>query len=122
MPKVAFPFFTIMFLTAGIAHFIFPKIFVEAMPPYLPFPYFLNLLVGFLEITLALSFWTKYRKLGVYISILLLAVFWVVIHIWHIQIGQFPSFPETPLYVLWLRLLAQIALIYWFWRVRNVSR
>lgn len=108
-----------MFFVAGLAHFIFPQIFVEAMPTYLPYPFISNLLVGVLEISLAIGFWTKYRKLAVYTSIFLLSIFLLVIHVWHVQIGQFPSFPQTPVYVLWLRLFAQIALIYWFWKMRN---
>lgn len=119
MQKIAFPFFTAMFLVAGIAHFIFPQIFVEAMPPYLPFPFFLNTLVGIIEIFLALSFWTKYRKLGVYFSIFILFTFLFLIHIWHVQIGKFPSFPETAIQILWIRVFAQLGLIYWFWKVRN---
>ncbi|OJJ15149.1 hypothetical protein BKI52_39475 [marine bacterium AO1-C] len=110
-----------MFATAGIAHFVFPTIFLKAMPPLFPakLATFLNLLVGAIEIGLAISFWTKFRQVGVYVSIFLLVIFLVLIHSWHLLIGRFPGFPEVSQAVLWLRVAAQLFLIYWFWLVRN---
>lgn len=121
MKKIAFPFFTSMFLVAGVAHFIVPAIFVKAMPPlFAPsLAAFLNILVGIIEIALAIGFWTKYRQVAVYLAMLMLASFLVLIHSWHLYIGEFPGFPEVSPVILWLRLIAQFILIYWFWLVRN---
>lgn len=121
MKKIAFPFFTLMFATAGIAHFVFPAVFLKAMPPLFPaqLAVVLNVLVGALEIALAVSFWTKFRQIGVYVSIFMLINFLVFIHIWHLMIGKFPGFPQVSQVVLWLRLIAQLILIYWFWLVRK---
>lgn len=119
MKKIAFPFFTVMFLSAGIAHFLVPGVFLKAMPPIFPFPFFINILVGILEIALAISFWTKFRKIGVYAAIGLLMVFQIFVHSYHLMIGEFPGFPEVNISILWLRVFAQFGLIYWFWAVRN---
>ncbi|HAS47638.1 MAG TPA: hypothetical protein DCS93_44585 [Microscillaceae bacterium] len=121
MKKIAFPFFTVMFATAGLAHFIIPSVFVKAMPPLFPptLAAFLNLLVGAIEIALAIGFWTRFRQLAVYISFFLLVSFLVFVHTWHLLIGKFPGFPEVGAVVLWLRFVAQLILIYWFWLVRN---
>jgi len=40
----------IAFIIAGIAHFRNPQIFVEIVPPFLPFPLFLVYLTGAMEI------------------------------------------------------------------------
>ena len=40
----------IAFIIAGIAHFKNPQIFVEIVPPFLPFPLFLVYLTGVMEI------------------------------------------------------------------------
>lgn len=119
MKKTGLIFFTSIFGVAGLAHFILPNPFISAMPPFLPFPKFLNILVGIIELLLAIGFWTKYRKKVIDISILMLSIFLVLIHAWHIQIGKFPTFPDTPLYILWIRFFAQFGLIYWLWKMKD---
>lgn len=117
--QLSFLFFSLLFGIAGIAHIVMPSFFIEAMPPILPLPAFLNLVVAGIEILLALSFWTKYRRLGIDVAMLLLLIFFFTIHVWHVQVGEFPSLPGTPTWVLWLRLVLQLGLIYWLWRLRK---
>lgn len=107
-------FYTALFLIAGVAHFATPDFFLKAMPPYFPYPLLLNYVVGLLEIGIAIGFWTQYRQMSVWIGILLLIAFFSV-HIWHIQVGKFPSLPTVSIQILWLRIFIQFLLIGGLW-------
>jgi uncharacterized membrane protein len=114
MKKLLPLFYTALFGVAGVAHFATPDFFLQAMPPFLPFPVALNYIVGALEIGLAIGFWTKYCTQTCWIAFLLLGAF-LSVHIWHIQIGKFPSLPALPAYVLWIRVFIQFGLMAGLW-------
>jgi uncharacterized membrane protein len=63
------------FVFAGINHFVNPHFYYPLIPDYLPFPIFINLASGLLEIALGLALFTKsYRRisaLGIFILLLL---------------------------------------------------
>ena len=76
--KNFWPIFTgIIFIIAGINHFIMPGFYLEIMPPYLPFPIILIYASGLAEIICGTLLIPKQsRKLGAWLTILLLiAVF-----------------------------------------------
>ncbi|TKB96202.1 DoxX family protein [Pedobacter cryophilus] len=70
-------FIGIMFLLAGINHFVMPGFYLQIMPPYLPFPMALIYLSGLAEIICGALFIPKQsRRMGAWLIILLLiAVF-----------------------------------------------
>ena len=70
-------FIGIIFILAGINHFVMPNFYLQIMPPYLPFPMALIYLSGLAEIVCGSLFIPKQtRSLGAWLTILLLiAVF-----------------------------------------------
>jgi len=104
----------ILFIVAGLYHFINPAFYLRIMPPYLPWHLFLVYLSGFFEIALGLLLlipkFTRPAAWG--LIALLIAVFPANIHM-----ATNPQlYPDFPAVALWLRLSLQFALIAWaYW-------
>ncbi len=101
----------ILFFIAGIGHFVKPEIYLQIMPPYLPFPILLIYISGFCEsiFGLMLCFHKTSRIASWLIIALLIAIFPANIHMaLHPEI-----FPQIPQIVLWIRLPFQGLLISW---------
>ena len=104
------------YLAAGINHFYNPASYLRIIPAYIPYPAFVNIASGALEIILALLLIpTKTRRYGAYGIILLLIAF-LPVHIDMILHAplQLGSITVTPL-LAWIRLLLQPVLILWAW-------
>ncbi|OAQ40728.1 DoxX family protein [Pedobacter psychrophilus] len=101
----------IVYLIAGINHFVMPQFYMKIMPPYLPFPLTLIYLSGVLEIISGiLLIINKTRKVGAWLIIgLLIAVFPANIQM---SIDQY-QFLRLMFYLSILRLPFQFLLIYW---------
>jgi uncharacterized membrane protein len=103
----------LLFLTAGIAHFVRPQAFVAVMPPYLPWHLELVYLSGAIEIVLAmLLILPRTRRFASWGMMgLLVAVFPA-----HIHAAMNPeTLPIVPTAVIWLRMPFQAVLIAWAW-------
>ena len=50
------------FVVAGINHFLNPIFYDRIVPDFIPFPRFVHLLTGVVEIVLPLFFFTRFRK------------------------------------------------------------
>ncbi|MDO9183593.1 MAG: hypothetical protein Q7U04_14360 [Bacteriovorax sp.] len=102
----------LIYIVAGINHFIKPEFYKQLMPSYLPFHYELIALSGGIEILLGIgllfSKTTSWSAWG--IIVLLIAVFPANIYMWtnHIQIDGHP----TPILFHYIRLPMQFLLIY----------
>jgi uncharacterized membrane protein len=101
----------IIYILAGINHFVMPQFYMRIMPPYLPYPLALIYLSGLVEIIsgifLAIN---KTRKVGAWLIIcLLIAVFPANIQM---SIDQFHLL-GLMFYLSLLRLPFQFLLIYW---------
>ena len=105
---------------AGFAHFVFPEIFLPAMPPYLPVHLELIYLTGALELIFAIGiFIRKTRK----ISATLLMLYFIAIlpaHI-HVSINRIEMFGITNKFLLWTRTVFQSFFIYWAWRIKKLN-
>ena len=104
----------IVFVLAGIYHFINPSIYLRIMPPLLPAPLFLIYLSGFLQIVFGalLSVQKFTRRAAWGIIALLLAVFPANIY----MAMNTELFPEVNPILIWLRLPLQFVIIGWaFW-------
>lgn len=105
---------------AGIAHFIFPNIFLPAMPPYIPMHLPIIYLTGGIEIILAIGILNeKYRKT----SALILMGYLIAIlpaHI-HVSINGIEMFGITNKFLLWTRTVLQSVFIYWAYRIKKLS-
>ncbi|MGY6522663.1 MAG: DoxX family protein [Mongoliitalea sp.] len=110
------------FLVGGLNHFINPHFYLPLIPDYLPYPEFLNLVSGFLEIIAGLALVIpKFRKMGAWLVIILMVLF-IPSHVYFIQIGScVENGLCVPEWVAWVRLLViHPLLIYWAWIVKNV--
>lgn len=110
--------FGILFILAGINHFVKTDFYVAIMPPYLPWHLELVYLSGVLEVLLgAMLLVPKFTVLAAWgLIALLIAVFPANVHM-----AMHPElYPSIPAIALWLRLPLQgvlVAWAYWFTRV-----
>ena len=106
--------FAILFIAAGILHFVNPDFFVRIVPPVLPAPLFLVYLSGFFEIALGiLLLIPKFSRFAAFgLIALLIAVFPA-----NIYMALNPqNFAEYNPLALYLRLPIQFLLMAWaFW-------
>lgn len=108
----------ILFILAGLNHFLNPDVYLSIMPPYLPSPLFLVYLSGAFEIlfgTLVLfPKWTKFAAWG--IIFVLVAIFPANLH----MALNAEDFSFIPSILLWLRLPFQAVLIAWaYWHTQK---
>lgn len=96
----------VLFVLAGINHFINPEWYYPLIPPYLPQPYLLNLISGALEVFLGIGLMTvKFRKISA-IGIILLMIAFIPAHIYHIQMdGCVSDQICIPVWAAWIRLV-----------------
>lgn len=106
--------FGILFIFAGLNHFINPDFYLRIMPPVLPFHHFLVQFSGIIEIALGiLLLIPKFSKLAAWgLIALLIAVFPANIYM-AMNTELFPDFNPTLIY---LRLPLQFILIAWAFR------
>jgi len=100
-----------LYLVAGLAHFIFPRIYLRIMPRYLPYPKFLVFLSGMAEMILGLGLCFKVtRSLSAYGIIAMLIVF-LTVHFYMLS-GKKEA-AGIPKWILVLRIPLQFVLMYW---------
>lgn len=101
----------IMYVFAGIMHFIRPKIYMRIMPKYLPFPRFLVFISGVFEILLGIALCLPETKnAAIYGIIAMLSVF-LLVHFYMLK-GEKES-AGIPKWILVLRIPLQLLLMYW---------
>lgn len=106
-----------LFVVAGAAHFIKPGVYLEIMPPYIPYPLAMVLISGAAEIVggLLLCFRRTQRLAAWGLIALLIAVFPANLHM-----ALHPElFPDIPVWSLYARLPLQGVFILWaYWYSR----
>ena len=107
-----------LFIAAGVAHFIKTELYLKVMPPYLPFPNELVLISGAVSVVLGvLLMIERTRRVAAWgIILYLAAIFPVNIHM-ALNPGIFPSIPE---WVTWARLPLQFILIAWAVKIKSL--
>ncbi len=113
MKELALPFMALIYILAGISHFIIPKMYLRIMPPYIPFHKAMVVISGVAEILLGIgllfSLTLEFAAWG--IIVLLIAVFPANIE----QVRSKKARGKLPLWVVILRLPLQFVLIWWAW-------
>lgn len=103
----------VLFVVAGVNHFISPKPYIAIVPPWLPAPGLLVAISGIAEIAGGLGIlWPPTRRLAATgLIVLLIAVFPANIYaaIAGMEIGG----RAVPRWLLWIRLPLQVVLIAW---------
>ena len=110
--------FGVIFILAGINHFLNTNFYLKIMPPYLPWHLFLVYLSGVFEIILgALLLIPKFSRLAAWgLIALLVAVFPANIY----MAMNTELFPEINPMLIWLRLPLQFLLIAWaYWFIKS---
>lgn len=104
----------LIFVLAGVNHFVNPAFYVRIMPPYLPWHRELVYLSGVFEIVLgALLLVPRYSSLAAWGIVAMLVVFTTV----HVHmVANADLFPNVSPALLWGRLALQPVLIAWaYW-------
>lgn len=106
---------SLLYVGAGINHFINPRFYISIMPSFFPAPALLNQLSGVAEIILGIGLlWSATRIWSAYLIIAMLIVFFAV-HIPHLI--DPPKIAKGNYWFLVLRIPLQCILIYWAWKV-----
>ena len=103
----------VLYVAAGINHFVNPDFYLKMMPPYLPWHLALVYISGAAEIVLgALVLFPRFTQLaGWGLIVLLIAVFPA-----NVFMAQNPHlFPDISQTALLIRLPVQMLLIWWAW-------
>lgn len=108
---------SLMYILAGIMHFIKPKAYLRIMPRYLPNHKLLVALSGIAEIALGMSLLSpELRDPAIYVIILMLAIF-LTVHFYMLS-GKKAS-AGIPRWILLLRISLQFGLMYWAYLYLN---
>lgn len=100
-----------LYILAGLNHFRVPRVYLKIMPPYLPQPYFLVGLSGFLEILAGIGlFFIVTKTSALYLIILMLLAF-LLVHVYMLSSKE--AAMNLPQYLLIFRFLLQFVLIWW---------
>lgn len=119
--SVAYPWhlylMAIMYIFAGIMHFVKPKIYLRIMPRYLPNPKNLVFLSGLAEIFLGIGLCFPFSQdIAIYGIILMLAIF-LLVHFY--MLSSEKAAAGIPKWVLLLRIPLQFGLMFWaYWYLR----
>ena len=111
--------FGLMFIAAGVMHFLKPAVYVRIMPPYLPIPLTLVYASGVAEVLLGFFlFVPRVTTLAAWgLIALLIAVFPANLHM-AMNPDKFPDIPTSLLYV---RLPLQVLLIAWAYMLTSIA-
>jgi len=103
----------VMYLVAGILHFIKPRMYERIMPRYLPAHRALVYLSGAAEILLGIGLlFARTRPIAIYGIILMLLVF-LLVHFY--MLSSKKAGAGMPQWALVLRIPLQFFLMYWAW-------
>src|SRR5512145_664142 len=103
----------LLFILAGVNHFLNPGFYLRIMPPWLPWPSALHLIAGFFEFVFGVMLLIpRYQKWAAWgLIALLLAVYPANIH----MAINHDKFPQLSMTFHWIRLPLQFVLIAWAW-------
>ncbi len=119
MKKVSIILISLLYIVAGLYHFINPGFYVKIMPRYIPFHLFFVYATGVIEIVLGiLVLIKKYQKKAAWAIVLMLIAFLPV----HIQMLKDAWISlNIKFIVAFLRLPLQFVLIYWTWKTFSLK-
>ena len=107
----------LVFVGAGVLHFVAPGTYERIMPPYLPLHRELVYLSGALEILGGLGLLTERTRTAAGVGLILLLVVVLPANVQMLIDARVADKPSRWLALLWLRLPLQGVLAAWVWRV-----
>lgn len=107
---------SVVYIIAGINHFISPDIYIKLIPLYIPFRETANYTAGLAEILLGILLIPKSTRNIAAWGIILILITFILAHVYMIQMAPFYMGETlvTP-FIAWIRLPLQGLLIYWAW-------
>ena len=112
----------LVFVTAGVLHFVAPGAYERIMPPYLPLHRELVYLSGGLEVLGGLGLLTERTRAAAGVGLILLLVAVLPANVQMLLDARAAGKPSRWLVLLWLRLPLQGVLAAWVWRVSRIVR
>ncbi|MGB3632444.1 MAG: DoxX family membrane protein [Rubrobacteraceae bacterium] len=110
----------LIFVVAGVLHFVSPETYERIMPPYLPLHRELVYLSGAAEIAGGLGlFFERTRSVAGIGLILLLFAVWPA-NLQMLLDARAAGKSGTYQALLWARMPLQVLLVYWVWRVSRL--
>ncbi len=102
----------LFYLLAGTSHFIFPKVYYKATPPFAKKQVkTINIIVGISEILAAIGLLIPATRSLAAIGVIVLLITVFPVHLYMVRDPK-ASF-NLPLWLLWLRIPLQLVLIAW---------
>ena len=87
LKKFSLVLMIVLYISAGINHFIHPESYYPIIPPYFPFPALINIVSGLLELILGIGLmFAKTRNVAAS-GIIILLILFIPAHIYMIQKG-----------------------------------
>ena len=106
----------VLYLLAGLNHFINPQFYYAIIPPWIGDAKLVNTLAGIAEIVLAILLMFKATRKWACYGIILMLIAFVPAHIYMLQEGLGINGNNAPTWLLWIRLvILQPLLIFWAW-------
>ncbi|MCF8715990.1 hypothetical protein JM658_14225 [Joostella atrarenae] len=100
----------VLYIIAGILHFISPRKYLSIMPPYIPYKKEMVYLSGVAEILFGVLLFTTLKDYAIWGIILMLIAF-IPVHIYMLKEKKFEK--VAPRWVLIIRVPLQFALMFW---------
>lgn len=115
LPALARVVVGLLFLTSGILHFLRPEPFVAIVPSWLPSPQLLVYVSGFFEILGAMALQVPILRAVAAWGLIALLLMVLPANIFMLTNHPYIGDLSVPMWILWLRLPLQFALIYLVW-------
>lgn len=113
--KISLGAMSLLYLLAGINHFINSIFYIDIIPHWLPYPSFIVSISGIIEMLLGIGLIIQpIRKISAWLIISMLMLFFILIHI-PMAVDYYQT-NHPYLTIALVRLPIQFILIYWAWQ------
>lgn len=106
----------LIFVGAGLLHFVAPMAYEKIMPPYLPLHRELVYLSGACEVLGGVGLWPKRTRPAAGIGLILLLLAVLPANVQMLLDARTAGKPPGWISLLWLRLPLQLVLMAWVWK------
>ncbi len=102
---------SILYIIAGVFHFLIPKIYKSIVPSYIPFPNTIVFLSGIIEVVLGIAILFNEIRIYALWGIIIMLILFFPVHLFMLTEKKFTK--KIPKWVLIIRIPIQFILIYW---------
>ena len=112
----------VLFIIAGILHFVMPKFYLAMMPGYLPMPLLLVHVSGVFEVLGGAGLLLPATRTAAAVGLILLLLAIFPANIEMLRLAHLRGASTLFIAACWLRLPLQPLLMWWVWRVSQAGR